>query len=103
MGPSLRDPQQATPGGIPRELLPGLFAAKVGEVTMAQTSDGFAVARLAEIIPADVAADAAGLARVKTEVEQSMQDDLEAQFAAALRARADVTINQSMMDQVAAR
>jgi peptidyl-prolyl cis-trans isomerase D len=103
MGPSLRDPQQATPGGIPRELLPGLFAAKLGEVTMAQTSDGFAVARLAEIIPADVAADAAGLARVKTEVEQSMQDDLEAQFAAALRARADVTINQSMMDQVAAR
>jgi peptidyl-prolyl cis-trans isomerase D len=103
MGPSLRDPQQATPGGIPRELLSGLFAAKVGEVTMAQTSDGFAVARLAEIIPADVAADAAGLARVKTEVEQSMQDDLEAQFAAALRARADVTINQSMMDQVAAR
>jgi peptidyl-prolyl cis-trans isomerase D len=103
MGPSLRDPQQATPGGIPRELLPGLFGAKVGEVTMAQTSDGFAVARLAEIIPAEVAADTAGLARVKTEVEQSMQDDLEAQFAAALRARADVTINQSMMDQVAAR
>ncbi|HEY8612254.1 MAG TPA: SurA N-terminal domain-containing protein [Roseomonas sp.] len=103
MGPSLRDPQQATPGGIPAGLLPGIFAAKVGEVTMAQTSDGFAVARLAEIIPADIAADAAGQARVKGEVEQAMQDDLEAQFAAALRARADVTINPAMMDQVAAR
>ena len=103
MGPSLRDPQQAAPGGIPPELLPGLFAAKVGEVTMAQTSAGYAVARLAEIIPADVAADAAGLARVKGEVEQSMQDDLEAQFAAALRARANVTINPAMMEQVAAR
>ncbi|MBP0445718.1 peptidyl-prolyl cis-trans isomerase [Roseomonas sp. SSH11] len=103
MGPSLRDPQQAAPGGIPPELLPGLFAAKPGEVTMAQTSDGYAVARLVEILPAEVAADAEGLARVKSEVEQAMQDDLEAQFAAALRARADVTINQSLMDQVATR
>jgi len=107
MGPSLRDPQAANqpaaPGGIPRELLPGLFSAKVGEVTMAATSAGFAVARLAEIVPADVAADAAGLARVKAEVEQSMQDDLEAQFAAALRARSNVTINPAMLEQVAGR
>jgi len=103
MGPSARDPQSAAPGGIPRELLPGLFAAKPGEVTMAATADGFAVARLAEVVAADVAADTAGLARVKGEVEQSMQDDLEAQFAAALRARSSVTINPSMMDQVAGR
>jgi peptidyl-prolyl cis-trans isomerase D len=103
MGPSLRDPQQAIPGGIPRELLPAIFGAKVGDVTMAQTSAGYAVARLAEIVPADVSADTEGLARVKAEVEQTMQDDLEAQYAAALRARGNVTINQSMMDQVAAR
>ncbi|MFH5923730.1 SurA N-terminal domain-containing protein [Roseomonas xinghualingensis] len=103
MGPSLRDPQQYVPGGIPRELLPGIFAAKIGEATMAQTSDGYAVAELTEIVPADLAADAEGLARVKTEVEQAMQNDLETQYAAALRARANVTINQSLMDQVATR
>lgn len=103
MGPALRDPQAATPGGIPPELLPGLFAAKAGEVTMAATAAGFAVARLAEIVPADVAADPEGLARVKGEVEQSMQNDLEAQFAAALRARANVTINPAMLEQVAGR
>lgn len=103
MGPSLRDPQAAAAGGIPAGLLPGLFAAKPGEVTMAQTTDGYAVARLVEIVPAAVAADAEGQARVKNEVEQSMQDDLEAQFAAALRARANVTINSSVMEQVAAR
>ena len=103
MGPSGREAQAASPGGIPPELLPGLFAAKPGEVTMAQTAAGYAVAKLVEIVPADVTADAAGLSRVKAEVEQRMQDDLEAQFAAALRARANVTINPSMMDQVAAR
>jgi len=103
MGPSLRDQQQYVPGGIPRELLPGIFAAKIGEATMAQTSDGYAVAELTEIVPADLAADAEGLARVKTEVEQAMQNDLEAQYAAALRARGNVTINQPMMDQVAPR
>jgi peptidyl-prolyl cis-trans isomerase D len=103
MGPSLRTAEGAAPGGIPRELLPAIFAAKVGDVTMAETAAGFAVARLAEIVPADVSADPAGMARVKGEVEQAMQEDLEAQFAAALRARANVTINQPMMDQVAAR
>ncbi|WP_043831172.1 peptidylprolyl isomerase [Muricoccus aerilatus] len=103
MGPALRDPQAATPGGIPPELLPGLFAAKPGEVTMAATAAGFAVARLAEVVAADVAADTAGLARVKGEVEGTMQDDLEAQFAAALRARANVTINPAMLEQVAGR
>ncbi|TPG61223.1 hypothetical protein EAH89_01295 [Roseomonas nepalensis] len=103
MGPSGRDPRAATPGGIPPELLPGLFAAKPGEVTMAATAAGFAVARLTEVVPADAAADAAGLARVKAEVEGSMQDDLEAQFAAALRARAGVTINPAMLEQVAGR
>ena len=103
MGPSTRDPKAATPGGIPAGLLPGIFAAGPGGVTMAQTADGYAVARLVEVLPADVAADTAGQARVKTEVEQAMQDDLEAQFAAALRSRASVTINQTMMDQVAAR
>jgi len=103
MGPSSRDPQGAAPGGIPAGLLPGIFAAKAGEVTMAQTADGYAVARLVEILPADVAADTAGQARVKAEVEGAMQDDLEAQFAAALRARSAVTVNPALIDQVASR
>jgi len=103
MGPTTRDGEPAGPTALPRELQPGLFGIRVGEATMAATAAGFAVARLTEIVPADIAADAAGLARVKTEVEQVMQEDLEAQFAAALRARAGVTINGPVMDQVAQR
>ncbi len=105
MGPSPRvTPGDARPepGALPRELLPGLFNLRVGEVTMAATAYGFAVAGLAEIIPVDLS-DASALASVKTEVETTMQDDLEAQYSAALRARADVSINPAMMDQVAAR
>ena len=59
---------------------------------MAATAAGFAVARLAEVVPADVAADAPA-SPGWAEVEGAMQEDLEAQFAAALRARAGVTIN----------
>ncbi|MCR0980503.1 peptidylprolyl isomerase [Roseomonas populi] len=103
MGPAARDAQGPAAGGIPAELLPGLFTLKPGEVTMATTAAGFAVAKLVEIIPADTAAAPDAQARAKTEVEQAMQDDLEAQFAAALRARAKVTINEGLMDQVAAR
>ncbi|WP_426957306.1 SurA N-terminal domain-containing protein [Muricoccus radiodurans] len=103
MGPSPRTAQQGVPNAIPAELLPGLFEAKVGDVTMAQTAAGYAVARLAEIVRADPGADPEGLTRVKGEVETAMQEDLESQFAAALRARSNVTINQPLMDQVAQR
>ncbi|WP_338663045.1 SurA N-terminal domain-containing protein [Pararoseomonas sp. SCSIO 73927] len=101
MGPATRDAQGPATGGIPAELLPGLFTLKPGEVTMATTAAGFAVGRLVEVLPAEANPEAG--ARAKTEVEQAMQEDLEAQFAAALRARAAVTINPAMMDQVAAR
>ncbi|MBP0492347.1 peptidylprolyl isomerase [Roseomonas indoligenes] len=101
MGPATRDAEGPAAGGIPAELLPALFTLKPGEVTMATTAAGFAVAKLVEILPAEASPEA--VTRAKTEVEQAMQEDLEAQFAAALRARAEVKINEALMDQVAAR
>jgi peptidyl-prolyl cis-trans isomerase D len=86
---------------VPPELLAPLFELKPKEATMVQTRDGFAVAQLLEITAADPAADAAALARVKAEVSQAMVRDLEIQFAAALRNRADVRLNPRMLDTLA--
>lgn len=98
IGPFTRDPAQA--GDLPTELVAPLFEAKQGDATMVETRDGFAVARLTEIIPFDPASDANAMARVRTGIEQSMQDELEAQFSNALRGRANVRVNTEMLNQV---
>ncbi|GGJ08531.1 peptidylprolyl isomerase [Neoroseomonas lacus] len=98
IGPFTRDPAQA--GELPTELVAPLFEAKQGDATMVETRDGFAVARLTEIIPFDPASDANAMARVRTGIEQSMQDELEAQFSNALRGRANVRVNTDMLNQV---
>ncbi len=100
-GPFTRDPAQA--GTLPPELIAPLFEAKQGEATMVETRDGFAVAQMTAIIPFDPASDADALARVRSGIEQSMQDELEQQFSAALRARANVRVNTQMLDQVSGR
>lgn len=101
IGPFGRNPQQA--GTLPPELLAPLFEARTGDVTMAETRTGFAVARLGEVIPFNPASDPLGLGRIRTEIEQSMQDELEEQYAIALRGRADVRINRTLLDQVSGR
>ena len=101
IGPFGRNPQQA--GALPPELLAPLFEAQVGDVTMAERRTGFAVARLTEVIPFNPASDPLGLGRIRSEIEQSMQDELEEQYAQALRSRADVRINRALLDQVTGR
>ncbi|WP_347544839.1 peptidyl-prolyl cis-trans isomerase [Roseomonas sp. CAU 1739] len=101
MGPFTRDPALA--GTVPQELIAPLFETKRGEATMAETRDGFAVAQVTGIVPFDPASDAAALGRVRTEIEQSMQEELEQQFAAALRARSNVRVNTQMLEQVTGR
>lgn len=101
MGPFSRDPALAGP--LPPELVAPLFETKVDEATMAETRDGFAVAQLTGITPFDPASDAAAIARVRGDIEQTMQEELESQFATALRARSDVRVNTPMLEQVTGR
>jgi peptidyl-prolyl cis-trans isomerase D len=101
LGPFGRNPAAAAP--LPPELVAPLFEAAPGGATMAETRDGFAVARLVDIVRFDPASDPLGLGRVRAEVEQAMQEELEQQFAVALRARAGVTINRNLLEQVTGR
>ncbi len=102
IGPVGRRPDPAaTPGqAIPAELLPGLFAARLNEATMAATPAGFAVAQLLEITPPDTAAENDALATARRVIQQQTAEDLETQFAAALRNRAAPRINPTLMQQV---
>jgi peptidyl-prolyl cis-trans isomerase D len=90
-----------TGAAVPPELLGPLFQLKLNEATMVRTRDGFAVAQALEITPGNPEADTAGLDRLRREVEQSVAEDLEVQFLAALRARSDVRVNPRMLDALA--
>lgn len=96
-----RDPAQGSL--VPPELLPPLFEAKRGEATMAEIRGGFAVAAVAEILRLDPTTDPLGMGRVRVEIEQAVGDDLEQQFQAALRMRANVRINERVLEQVTGR
>jgi peptidyl-prolyl cis-trans isomerase D len=100
-GPFGREPAPAAPGlTLPPELLPPLFGARVNEAVMVPTRAGFAVAQLLEVVPPDLAAEAEALENARRAVQLQQAEDLEAQYAAALRARAAPRISPTLMQQV---
>jgi peptidyl-prolyl cis-trans isomerase D len=102
VGAVTRAQREDAPGGgaVPPELLAPLLELKPKEATMVPTRDGFAVAQLLEVTEPDPDAAPDALARLRTEAGQAVAADLEAQFVAALRARADVRINPRLMDSL---
>jgi len=86
---------------VPPEILAPVFELKQNEATMAPTRDGFAVAQLLEITRPDPDAEPDALRSLRSQVEQAMAQDLEAQWLAALRARADVRVNQRLVETIA--
>jgi len=102
MGPFGRQPEAGgTPGlTVPPELLPVLFGLRVNEPTMVPTPRGFAVAQLLEIVAADPAAAQDAVAAARRAAQAQAADDLEAQYAAALRARAEPRVNPTLLQQV---
>jgi peptidyl-prolyl cis-trans isomerase D len=83
------------------QLRTAAFNAARGEVVMIETGTGFVVAQVVDVTPGDPGADPVGLGNLRNEVERQMQDDLEQQFLAALRARAGVTVNQAALRRIA--
>jgi peptidyl-prolyl cis-trans isomerase D len=86
---------------LDEELRSAIFRAARGEAVMVETGAGFTVAQVVEITPGDPGADPVGLGNLRNEIERQMQDDLEQQFLAALRARAGVTVNQAALRRIA--
>ena len=89
------------PASVPRELVGPLFGMKQGEVTEVETATGFIVAQLSTISIPDPKSDPAGIAQASQAMTQSIGNDIQAVFTAALRVRAKPSVNQSLLDSVA--
>ena len=85
---------------IPRALVEPVFDLKPKQATMARTEDGYAVAQLLEISPAETP-EPDLLARIKAEASQALLRDIEQQYGLALRDRAAVQLYPRMLDALA--
>lgn len=99
LGPFGREPGGGNP--MPRDLLAPTFELAANGVTMVELPQSFAVIQLTGVTPADLTGQEQPIAAVRATGAQRMADDIEVQYQAALRARADVRINPRMMDRVA--
>ena len=85
---------------LPQSLASALFRAKVGDTILVRGPVGYHVARLKEVIPADPAADKAGLDALSRQLAGGMRNDLVGQYASALQGRFPVSINRVALDQL---
>jgi peptidyl-prolyl cis-trans isomerase D len=86
--------------GLTPQLAGQLFEAKAGDVVMAATPEGHAVAKLKSIIPADPAKEPALHAQFKEQLRQQMGGDFIAQYSSAIRAKTKVEINRAAFDKL---
>lgn len=83
---------------VPRELIASLFEARKGDVVMAQTVDGYAVARLIEVLPAEPERGNEEFARLKETLTSAIANDLLQEYTRALRGEYDVSINRAALE-----
>ncbi len=76
-----------------------LFKAKAGDAAAGRGEDGYVVARLQEILPADPAADANGVAAVERALAGTLRGDVQNAFASTLRREFSVTINRQALEE----
>ena len=99
LGPFGREAGGANP--MPRDLLAPVFELAANATTMIERTQSFAVMQLLSVVPADLATETVALATLRSETSQAMAEDFEAQYQAALRARANVRINPRLVEQMA--
>ena len=87
--------------GVPQQLVEPLFSLKPNDATMVETPEGFVVAKLAEVIAPDPAADPTGAAQMRTTLAQALGQDIEVTYAVALRDRAKPRVNRAVLETLA--
>lgn len=85
---------------MPPQLAGRLFDIDKGEAVSVALQDGVAVARLSEIRKAEPRADPDGLARVRESLRRSLESDMLAAFADALRETYGVRVNRRQLDSI---
>jgi len=84
------------------DLVSGLFEINTGEYAFAETADGdgFAVARLDEIIEAAPDPDNVVLSQLRDVLNSSMAQDILSQYQIALQAEVGVRVNQGLLETI---
>jgi peptidyl-prolyl cis-trans isomerase D len=83
---------------LPASLVASLFGAKPGAAVFAKGSDGYVVAQVKEVIPADPAKDEKQVAQFSDRlVAPGMRDDMLQEFDKALRQRYPVSIDPAVV------
>ena len=83
---------------IPPELTQEIFASGVGHVGMAETDDGYVVARVASIEAGDTATNDEESQQMQDSLMGSMGSDLINQFAYQLRQHYKISVNKRALD-----
>ncbi len=83
---------------IPPTILAGLFKAKVGDVVMAPTQDGYAVARLKDIENAKIDYNDGDLKELREALTAGIANDILQEYTHALRQEYSVSIDQAALD-----
>jgi peptidyl-prolyl cis-trans isomerase D len=93
-----RNPEEAAT--LPPPVLSDLFKQSVNGVVTGEAADGWVVAKLARIEPADLAGADAIISQISNALTETISNDLMQQYLTSLRARHTVEINQTVLDQM---
>jgi len=106
LGAEVETTEAFTRGRAPAgsDLTPGLvrdlFAAQTGGAVSGRSGDGYVVAKLIDIQPANPGTDPTGVAAAKESLTDTLKGDIQAQFSAALRDEFPVEIHPSVLEQI---
>jgi peptidyl-prolyl cis-trans isomerase D len=93
-GPFKRDEHEA----LPADVVKALFAAKTGEGAVGEDKDGYVVAQLRDIAPADPAADKDGVAAVQQQLDGAFGTDFLVQYGGGIEKRYPIKFNAKNFD-----
>ena len=83
---------------VPRSLMKDFFTAKPGEILMGQTLDGYAIARVQNVLAAPSGRPNSDFKRLQNSLSAAISKDVLQQYTMALRQQYSVSINQAALD-----
>jgi peptidyl-prolyl cis-trans isomerase D len=87
-------------GRLPAQIAARLFSLQPGALAMAPGLEGHYVVRLKDVVPADPAADAAGVEQVRVQLRRDIAGDLLAEYAQGLRQRLRANVNRAVVERL---
>jgi peptidyl-prolyl cis-trans isomerase D len=88
------------PAGIDEQFVSVLFSLKPGQATMQQTSTGFTVAVLSNVVDPTPEQDPADYAELTQSMTKLLQEDIGESFLDGLQQRDKVDVNQKLLSQL---